>query len=162
MSDAHRRARFTVYFHEKMADDRGAFLRKTGYTKGRLNQFLDPNEPLGEKAARELERRLGLAAGYLDLYDKPEALSVRETPAPYLTPEQLELLALWEPLFSDQRADLLGAIRIAHARALRTLDEVQKRGLLSRAPEDVLPPEFTRPAQRDLAIEPPGRGKKGK
>ena len=49
--------------------DRGAFLTKTGLTKGRLSQLLDPSTPFGDVAARNLEDRLELPAGYFDAMD---------------------------------------------------------------------------------------------
>lgn len=49
--------------------DRGAFLKKSGLTKGRLSQLLDPNEPFGDVAARNLCDRLELPPGYFDTMD---------------------------------------------------------------------------------------------
>jgi hypothetical protein len=46
--------------------DRGAFLNATGLSKGRLSQLLDPSEPFGDVAARNLEERLHLEPGYFD------------------------------------------------------------------------------------------------
>lgn len=50
-------------------DDRGTFLRASGLSKGRLSQLLDPEQPFGEVAARNLEERLRLPAGYFDAMD---------------------------------------------------------------------------------------------
>jgi hypothetical protein len=44
-------------------------LKSAGITKGRLSQLLDPNEPFGDTAARNLEHRLSLDAGYFDAMD---------------------------------------------------------------------------------------------
>jgi hypothetical protein len=46
--------------------DRGAFLLRSGLSKGRLSQLLDPKEPFGDIAARNLEERLQLDPGYFD------------------------------------------------------------------------------------------------
>ena len=46
--------------------DRGAFLNASGLSKGRLTQLLDPAEPFGDVAARNLEERLQLEPGYFD------------------------------------------------------------------------------------------------
>jgi hypothetical protein len=44
-------------------------LKKSGLTKGRLSQLLDPNEPFGDVAARNLAERLELPPGYFDQMD---------------------------------------------------------------------------------------------
>lgn len=49
--------------------DRGAFLNKSGLSKGRLSQLLDPAEPFGDVAARNLAQRLELPEGYFDQMD---------------------------------------------------------------------------------------------
>ena len=38
----------------------------SGLSKGRLSQLLDPSEPFGDTAARNLEERLHLDPGYFD------------------------------------------------------------------------------------------------
>lgn len=53
----------------KYGDDRGLFLKASGISKGRLSQLLDPDEPFGEVAARNLEERLQLEPGYFDSMD---------------------------------------------------------------------------------------------
>ena len=50
--------------------DRGHFLKKSGLSKGRLSQLLDPNEPFGDVAARNLADRLELPPGYFDQMDR--------------------------------------------------------------------------------------------
>jgi len=50
--------------------DRGVFLKKSGLSKGRLSQLLDPNEPFGDVAARNLAERLELPPGYFDQMDR--------------------------------------------------------------------------------------------
>ena len=49
--------------------DREAFLQKTKLTKGRLSQLLDPREPFGDVAARNLAARLHLPPGYFESMD---------------------------------------------------------------------------------------------
>mgnify|MGYP000438065804 CR=1 FL=1 len=46
--------------------NRGAFLKKTGLSKGRLSQLLDPDQPFGDVAAKNLCDRLDLPADYFD------------------------------------------------------------------------------------------------
>jgi len=41
-------------------------LKNSGLSKGRLSQLLDPEQPFGDKAARNLEERLQLEPGYFD------------------------------------------------------------------------------------------------
>ena len=41
----------------------------SGLTKGRLSQLLDPDEPFGDIAARNLEQRLQLDPGFFDAMD---------------------------------------------------------------------------------------------
>lgn len=45
-------------------------MEKSGLSKGRLSQLLDPDQPFGETAARNLEERLELEPGYFDAMDK--------------------------------------------------------------------------------------------
>lgn len=44
-------------------------MKDSGLTKGRLTQLLDPAEPFGDVAARNLEVRLQLEPGYFDAMD---------------------------------------------------------------------------------------------
>lgn len=67
--DAHRKTRLAALISTRYKGDRGELIRDSGYTKGRISQFLDPSESFGERAARELERRLNLPQRWLDLSD---------------------------------------------------------------------------------------------
>jgi transcriptional regulator with XRE-family HTH domain len=166
--DRARRERFRRYYNGPSVNgDSKAFLERTGYTKGRLSQLLDGNggQPFGEKAAENLARKLGLRPDYFerDEADAP-AIVVRigAKPARDATPRELELLRLWEPLLPDQREALMLELQKQHTIALRAIAEVQRRGYASTAPEDALPPEFTRPAQRDLIPKEPVSAKSNK
>ncbi len=64
-----RRYKLRALLRERFNDDRGAFLEKTGISKGRLSQLLDPDEPFGDVAARNLETKLELDPGYFDTMD---------------------------------------------------------------------------------------------
>lgn len=44
-------------------------MKKAGITKGRLSQLLDPSQPFGDVAARNMEQRLELEPGYFDAMD---------------------------------------------------------------------------------------------
>ena len=44
-------------------------MKQSGLTKGRLSQLLDPDQPFGDVAARNLCERLSLDPGYFDQMD---------------------------------------------------------------------------------------------
>lgn len=64
-----RRQKLRDLLTYRFKGDRGAFLRASGLTKGRLTQLLDPDQPFGDVAARNLEERLQLDVGYFDSMD---------------------------------------------------------------------------------------------
>lgn len=64
-----RRSKLRHLLDVQFKGDRGAFLKKSGLTKGRLSQLLDPSEPFGDVAARNLAERLELPPGYFDQMD---------------------------------------------------------------------------------------------
>ena len=64
-----RRYKLQHLLDTRFRGDRGAFLRDSGITKGRLSQLLDPEQPFGDVAARNLEGRLRLEPGYFDTMD---------------------------------------------------------------------------------------------
>ena len=64
-----RRHKLRLLLEGAYQNDRGQFLEKSGISKGRLSQLLDPDEPFGDVAARNLEDRLELEPGYFDKMD---------------------------------------------------------------------------------------------
>jgi hypothetical protein len=64
-----RRQKLRDLIAHRFRGDRGAFLAETGLTKGRLSQLLKDEQPFGDNAARNLEERLQLPAGYFDTMD---------------------------------------------------------------------------------------------
>lgn len=64
-----RRSKLRFLLAERFSGDRGAFLKKSGLSKGRLSQLLDESLPFGDTAARNLEAKLSLPAGYFDTMD---------------------------------------------------------------------------------------------
>ena len=64
-----RRQKLRLLLTHQFKGDRGAFLKESGLTKGRLTQLLDDDEPFGDVAARNLETRLQLEPGYFDAMD---------------------------------------------------------------------------------------------
>jgi hypothetical protein len=64
-----RRQKLRLLLNDRFKGDRAEFLKTSGLTKGRLSQLLDPNEPFGDTAARNLESRLELEPGYFDAMD---------------------------------------------------------------------------------------------
>jgi hypothetical protein len=65
-----RRSKLRHLLEITFKGDRGLFLKKSGLSKGRLSQLLDPNEPFGDVAARNLADRLELPNGYFDQMDR--------------------------------------------------------------------------------------------
>lgn len=64
-----RRYKLRRLIESRFNGDRGKFLDHAGITKGRLSQLLDPDEPFGDVAARNLESRLHLEPGFFDTMD---------------------------------------------------------------------------------------------
>lgn len=150
MGDVRRRAAFQRYLREELGGDRSLLMARTGLSKGRISQLLDPKEPFGEKAAQTLAQKLGLRPDYFsNVSEAPR----RAADASALSSEQRELLTLWEPLFEDERVAFLQQLRQAHANALRRIEEMRRRGLDKFVPDGALDEKvWARPAQRDLAI----------
>jgi hypothetical protein len=131
MSDATRRAALRRYLADKLKGDRATLMRKSGLSKGRITQLFDDEEPFGERAARALAVKCGLEPEYFNHVESDSA-------AMQLDPDQIELLRLWEPLFEDQKLELMESLRLAHKHALRAAEEIVKRGLVNTAkPERV-------------------------
>lgn len=65
-----RRQKLQSLLQSRFKGDRGAFLEQSGLTKGRLSQLLDPDQPFGDVAARNLEARLHLDPGFFDAMDE--------------------------------------------------------------------------------------------
>ena len=147
MGDAERKRAVREWFRVDLGGDRERFLRRTKLSKGRATQILTGEEAFGEKAATNLARRAGLPDEY---FNERAARPPRDAPP---IEKYAELLKLWDPLFQDQKDALMLTIRAEHTRTLTAIKEMRARGLLNKdIPENVLPDEFTRPAQRDLAI----------
>lgn len=95
-----RKQKLSQLIAENYGDDRGKFLKAAGITKGRLSQLLDPDEPFGEVAARNLEERLQLPPGYFDSMD---ARTVRFALAFEALPDDLK--ARWEQIAAALRSE---------------------------------------------------------
>lgn len=94
MDDAARRALFVTWFAgPPMSGDREALIRKSGLTKGRISQLLDPGQQFGERAARSLAQNLGLPAEFFNT----------ERTAPNANTEQVKILGA-VPLISSVQA----------------------------------------------------------
>lgn len=61
-TDQVRRQEFIKYFNEILNSDRQKLI-DSGISKGRITQYLDPEEPFGEKAATGIEDRLNVDRG---------------------------------------------------------------------------------------------------
>lgn len=64
-----RRQKLLTLIADRFHGKRGEFLKASGLSAGRLTQLLDPAEPFGDVAARNLEERLRLDPGYFDAMD---------------------------------------------------------------------------------------------
>ena len=64
-----RRQKLLLLIQDRFNGDRGAFLKASELTKGRLSQLLKPDQPFGDVAARNLEERLQLPPGFFDEMD---------------------------------------------------------------------------------------------
>ena len=91
-----RRSKLRHLLEVVFKGDRGALLKKSGLTKGRLSQLLDPNEPFGDVAARNLAERLELPPGYFDQMDRQTlewAVAFDALPAP-IKEKWMELVSM--------------------------------------------------------------------
>jgi SOS-response transcriptional repressor LexA len=67
--DQHRKKRLAQLIRTRYKGNRTAFIDEAGISKGRVTQLLKPEDSFGERAARELERKLNLPERWLDLDD---------------------------------------------------------------------------------------------
>ena len=90
--DAHRKKRLEQLLNgEPFYGDRAKFMAKTGYSKGRVTQLLDPEVGLGEVAGANLAKRLGLADQRY--FDKGGLSAAASWPFVHVTPEQFYSLS---------------------------------------------------------------------
>lgn len=81
MDDSARRALFERWFMgPPFSGDREALIRRSGYTKGRISQFFDPDQPFGERAARSLAQRLGLQPEFFNTSPTAQFFNAEEIP----------------------------------------------------------------------------------
>jgi hypothetical protein len=64
-----RRQKLQHLLDTRYKGNRARFLEESGLSKGRLSQLLDPAQPFGDVAARNLEERLRLEPGFFDAMD---------------------------------------------------------------------------------------------
>lgn len=112
MDSTQRRARLVALIDKRFKGDRQAFLKKADLSKGRLTQLLDADEAFGERAARSLEKRLGLPNLWFDVTD--EALPGYPTDGRLLVPVSLQeekLLMYFKLLTPTQREVIVNEAR---------------------------------------------------
>lgn len=61
-----RKSRLALLINERYKGVRGDLIKESGLSAGRITQLLDAKEPFGERAARELERKLDLPERWFD------------------------------------------------------------------------------------------------
>lgn len=88
-----RRRRFLDYFNGPLKGDRELLIRRSRYTKGRISQLFDDEQPFGEGAARNLAVRLGLAPDYFE----------REHEAGSLDAETMEVAKRYGQMSPEER-----------------------------------------------------------
>lgn len=98
MMDSARRRRFIAAFNAKPWNgDRQKFMKETGYSKGRVAQFMDERQPFGERAAREVAVRMGL---------NERAFETDDAVTQSLSAEALGLAMLYDSMTPAERARL--------------------------------------------------------
>jgi phage repressor protein C with HTH and peptisase S24 domain len=76
--DQMRREEFLSYFNREIKDRQR--LIDCGVSKGRITQYFDPDEPFGERAAHNLEKRLQLPTGVMFPSLKPRNKTSESAP----------------------------------------------------------------------------------
>lgn len=69
--DSLRRARLVAYLMHELNGSRTALQQRSGLTKGRVSQLLDPGEPFGERASASLAQALDLPAAFFETDQPP-------------------------------------------------------------------------------------------
>lgn len=77
--DRIRKRRLAKLIEDHYKGDRSQLIIESGLTGGRISQLLDPKEVFGERAARNLERKIGLPERWLDV---EEIVTSNVEPAP--------------------------------------------------------------------------------
>jgi len=67
--DSTRATRLNQLLTSRYNGDRAKLILESGLSKGRISQLLDKTQVFGERAARDLERKLGLPNAWLDAQD---------------------------------------------------------------------------------------------
>lgn len=88
MRDAARRQRFASWLETALGNDRAKLMQRTGLTKGRVTQLLDPDEPFGERAASNLARKLSLPEDYFERSVTADVAAIINDRGPKAWPNQ--------------------------------------------------------------------------
>lgn len=150
------RRRFLAWFErtygetdtsEKKEEARRKFMGKTGYTKGRVTQLFDPDEPLENKAARNIAERIGKPADYF-LVDRPEFGHSPERERALVEGRVLDDLRDIERIDPEAYKKLLSNLRIV-------ADGVRASEQMDQAPQ--AEPKKTRPPPKINRDQAPAR-----
>lgn len=121
MKEIRRSRLIALLSSPRFLGDRAKFCQDAGITKGRLTQLLDPKEPFGELAARNLSDALRLDSGYFENQpnSKTEPVELVETQSTRMDLDWL-LDKIEDPLLrvmarSDASAVLISYIHGHHA-----------------------------------------------
>lgn len=133
MTDSDRRKVFQAWFEgPPMRGNRESFIKQTRYTKGRVSQFFNESEPFGERAARELAKRLDLDEEFFNT----QKILVKTSGAPATSTQ-----GGGEPLMQALQALTEALARLDAAQRERVAEKLQA---LARYPDSAI-------AQTDLA-----------
>lgn len=106
--DAHRKKRLEqLIAAPPYNNDRPAFIKASGLTKGRIAQLLDPNLPFGERSARSLAAAMNLSDERW--FDRGGLQETVRWPFVSITPEQF--YSLPDDVHRMAEAVLLQALR---------------------------------------------------
>lgn len=123
--DQRRRELFRLWYTKAYKSDRERLIRKSGLTKGRITQLLDPRQPFGERAAVQLAARLGLDKDSFTGFSP--LLQHGGDPAPKFGPSAIdqECAQIWRSLFAVQKEEIIELLRKEYVRAERTRSEMR-------------------------------------
>lgn len=137
MDDARRR-RFLQFFEEQYHGDRARLIRETEYTKGRVAQLFDNDQPFGERAGRNLAEKLELPLDYFE----------RDRPKPgQLSAEAVEWAWRYERLSPGERQRLRLLYQVARDGVQPDIPPSPSAKKAQDAPESGLG-DLTPPAKR--------------
>lgn len=113
---SHRRKRLRYLIETKFQGSRSALVSASGLTKGRVAQLLSGNDAFGERAAKSLAEKLGLAEHYFDLqFDNQTSKSAHEED----TRKAINQIEIKLRCLDDAKREEVASIFVIFAKKLR-------------------------------------------